>query len=356
MPKKTQFLTAEEEFNLARRWREKGDVRARDRLVMSYRPFALRQAEIAFKAGRGALEDLTQEATLALLEAAQNFDPDKGWRFSTYARFSVQQRLNRYHFDMSGPLRVGTTQADKRALYRFPRLRAEWEAKHGRDLDDEGRRWIAEQGGFSLDVLRDVEAHLRGNYVALDAPAFDDSSATVGDTLEDEEVGADGALRSLLESERAELLAWALERLPERERQIIEMRFGLGSRAGQKPEMLQTIAVLHGVTRERVRQIEQRAIRLMQEMIASAPNRAGRQTALVVSQVPLPARLPAVVTPEVLERARAKAKALASERRAAEKAYRAWARQAQLRLIDRCESGGWVLAGSISGSETRAAA
>lgn len=356
MPKKTQFLTAQEEFDLARRWREKGDVRARDRLVLSYRPFAIKQAEIASKAGRGVLDDLTQEATLALLEAAQTFDPERGWRFSTYARFSVQQRLNRHHFDMAGPLRVGTTQADKRALYRFPRLRAEWEAKRGRDLDDEGRRWIAEQGGFSLDVLRDVEAHLRGGHVALDAPAFEEGGATVGDALEDEEVGADGALRSLLEGERAELLAWAMARLPERERQIIEMRFGLGSRAGQEPEMLQTIAVLRGVTKERIRQIEQRAIRLMTEMIASAPNRAGRQAAPVASKAPLPAPLPAVITPETLVRAREKAREINRARSAGIKAHRAWARQAQLRLIDRCSAGGWVLAGSISLTEARAAA
>jgi RNA polymerase sigma-32 factor len=354
MPKRVQFLTADEEFDLARRWRDRRDVRARDRLIMSYRPFALRAAEQASRLGRGNIEDLAQEATLALLEAADKFEPERGHRFATYARFAVQQRLNKHHFDMSGPFRVGTTQADKRALYRFPKLRAEWEAAHGRELDDEGRRWIARQAGTSMAALRDVEAHLRGGHVALDAPAFADGDGTVQDMIADEEQGPDAALRRLLDDEKAELFGWALSRLPERERKIIEMRFGVGARAGQPAENLETIAVLEGVSRERIRQVEARAIEMLRQMIASAPRRAERLAP------PAPevrtSRLPASLTPEDLARARAKARELSIERHKARRRHEAWARSAQLRLIDWCGERGWVLAGSISERETRAAA
>jgi RNA polymerase sigma-32 factor len=333
-------------------------VRARDRLIMSYRPFALRAAEQASRLGRGNLEDLAQEATLALLEAADKFEPDRGHRFSTYERFAVQQRLNKHHFDMSGPFRVGTTQADKRALYRFPKLRAEWEAAHGRELDDEGRRWIAQQAGTSMAVLRDVEAHLRGGYVALDAPAFADGDGTVQDTIAAEGQGPDAALRRLLDDEKTELFEWALSRLPERERKIIEMHLGVGARAGEPAEHLETIAVLEGVSRERIRQVEARAIEMLRQMIASAPRRAER----LVPSAPAPEvksrapRLPASLTPEDIDQARAKAKELSAERNAARRRYAQRARSAQLRLIDWCEERGWIFAGSISEGEVRNAA
>jgi RNA polymerase sigma-32 factor len=357
MPKKVQFLTVEEELDLARRWRDCRDVRARDRLIMSYRPFALRAAEQAAKLGRGNIEDLAQEATLALLEAADKFEPERGHRFSTYARFTVQQRLNKHHFDMSGPFRVGTTQADKRALYRFPKLRAEWEAAHGRELDDEGRRWIAHQAGTSMAVLRDVEAHLRGGYVALDAPAFADGDGTVQDTIADEAQGPDAALRHLLNEERTELFEWALSRLPERERKIVEMRFGVGARAGLPAEHLETIAVLEGVSRERIRQVEARAINMLRQMIASAPRRAERLAQPAPAPEVRTSRLPASLTPEDIARARARAKELSIERHRARRRHEVWARQAQMRLIDWCAEGGWVFAGSISGQEeVRAAA
>lgn len=350
MPKRVQFLTAEEEFDLARRWRDLRDVRARDRLVLSYRPFALRQAEMASRAGRGPLDDLSQEATLGLIEAAERFDPERGVRFAAFAKFSVQQRLNRFHFDLSGPVRVGTTQADKRALYRFPKMRAQWEAEHGRDLDDDGRAWIAREAGTSLAVLRDVEAHLRGGHVPLDAPAFEDGGGTVQDMIVDEEQGPDAALRRLLDGEQMEIIGWALSQLTERERTVVELRFGIGSRRGKAPEKQATVAALLGLSREGVRKVEKAGLQALAEMIRNPLNRAGRLASANII------RLPSSLSAQDLERARAKAKALKAARRKAERAYRVWARQAQMRLIDRCPAGGWVLAGSIFLPETRAAA
>ena len=341
--KKVLFLTAEEEQQLAKKWQDLKDVKARDRLIMSYRPFALRQAEIAARAGRGSIEDLSQEATLGLLEAAERFDYKRNVRFATFARFFVQQRLNRYHFDMSGPTRVGTTQSDKRALYRFSKLRAQYEAKYKRELDDVGRAWIARQAGTSLAVLRDVEAHLRNEHVSLDASAFADSNSTIKDTLPDETQGDDAALRRLIDDEQTELLEYAMTQLSERERVVIERRFGIGSRRGAAPEKQATIAATFGVTRERVRQIEMRAIATLAKILQSPPSRAERAAAVAAS------RRGSTTRTQDVERAKTKTKRVVNARKQAKRTYQT---QQQLKLIDWCPASGWVYACSVSREDT----
>jgi hypothetical protein len=174
--------------------------------------------------------------------------------------------------------------------------------------------------------------------------------------IADEEQGPDAALRRLLDDEKAELFGWALSRLPERERKIIEMRFGVGARAGQPAEHLETIAVLEGVSRERIRQVEARAIDMLRQMIASAPRRAERLARPAPAPEVRHSKLPALLTPEDLARARAKAREMSAERHQARRRHEAWARSAQMRLIDWCGERGWLLAGSISERETRAAA
>jgi RNA polymerase primary sigma factor len=240
------LLTAAEEVELAKRI-ERGDRAAKERMINSNLRLVVHNAQRY--TGHGVpLGDLIQEGTIGLNRAAEKFDWRKGFKFSTYATWWIRQACQRAIANQSKAIRVPVHVGERRL--KLVRIREQFEASHGREPTLEELARAAEMDErHAQEALETVDAS-----VSLNQSVGDGDGAELGDLLADAasvdpEEAAGQALRSAA-------LRRALGRLPDRERRIIELRFGMEG----SPMALEAIGRELGITRERVRQLEKSAL------------------------------------------------------------------------------------------------
>ena len=248
-------LEKEHEFELARRWREDKDEAALHELIEAYARFVLRIAW-KFKGYGLPVGDLVQEGNIGLMEAAQRFDPSHDARFSTYASWWIMAAIQDHILRNTSIVRVATTPAQRRLFFNLRKVRAQLATGPDGTLTDEDRERVADRLQVKpADVVR-MEAHLGGADNSLNASFGEEDDLEFQDLLEDdgpnpEDITAwqhDGAVRS----------AWledALDTLGDRERQIIVRRF-----LSEDKDTLAEIGESFGVSKERIRQIEAKAL------------------------------------------------------------------------------------------------
>jgi len=248
-------LSPEEERELARRMRE-GDIEARNRLILAHLRLVV---SIAREYGDTGLDllDLIQEGNIGLLEAAARFDPEKGYRFSTYARWWIRQAIGAAIERQSQLIRIPAYLF--RALVRWAKLKA--------SFGDDG---IAETvdtisyPGLTVERLRQLERTI-GEVISLDMPVGADGEETLDDLVADEEMPTTEklALQELMREELLELVS----QLPPKEALVVRLRYGL---EGAKPQSLAEVARVLGVSRERVRQLEKQALKRLKAWTSEA--------------------------------------------------------------------------------------
>ncbi len=243
-----RLLDAAEERDLSRRSRE-GDSVARARLIESNLRLVI---SIAKKyRGRGvSFEDLIQEGNAGLIKAVERFDPELGNRFSTYATWWIRQGITRAIADHARPVRLPAHVVD--ALFRLRRAEAALSLELGRDATEEelvGRLGIKPE---EARRLREVSQPVGSTNARIGA----DDGTEMGDLLPDERAGDEYALVEAGQWEGT--LREAVASLPEREARIIEMRHGL---AGDKIRTLREVSETLGISQERARQVEIKALR-----------------------------------------------------------------------------------------------
>jgi RNA polymerase primary sigma factor len=240
------LLTAAEEVELAKRV-ERGDQAAKDRMINSNLRLVV---SIAKKyQGHGlSLLDLIQEGVIGLIRAVEKFDWRRGYKFSTYATWWIRQAVQRGVANKSRTIRIPVHIAEREQ--RMGRAERELTAKLGRPPTDEE---ISKTAKISLKHLREVRQAARA-VTSLDKPLGDDNDASIGDLVGAAQDGVEEEVEiSLTES----TLRQALSDIPEREREVLQLRYGLN---GEEPRSLEEIGRRMGLTRERVRQIEARAL------------------------------------------------------------------------------------------------
>ena len=243
-----ELLTAEEEIELARRTAE-GDREARERLITANLRLA---AAVAGKyKGRGmSMEDLIQEANTGLTLAADKFDYTKGCRFSTYAVYWIAETVMRAISKQGRSVRLPQHLTDMKR--RLDKAERQLTSSLGRAPKAEE---LARELGMTVGKLEWIRSASR-EAVSLDAPAGEDGDACTGDFVPDAEslTPYEQAERKL----RCEAVMEALDRLAPREKQVLILRYGFG---GGRECTLEELGRRFGLTRERVRQIEQKALR-----------------------------------------------------------------------------------------------
>jgi RNA polymerase sigma-32 factor len=261
--RKFPMLTAEQEASYARRWREAGDREAAYHLVTAHLRLA---AKVALNhRGYGLpLADLISEANLGLMQAVKRFEPDKGFRLSTYAIWWIKATVQEYVLRSWSLVKIGTTPAQKKLFFNLRRLKRKIAGTANDALSQDQVGQIADELKVTPEDVVEMDARLRGD-VSLNVPvdlrdAGEDMLARLTDPSPDPE-------RLLAEADdRAQLRASlhsALAGLSARERGIIEQRY-----VRERPATLDELGRSFGVSRERIRQIEQRALRKLRAAVS----------------------------------------------------------------------------------------
>jgi RNA polymerase primary sigma factor len=248
-----RLLTHEEEIDLGRRTRE-GDKTARSKLIEKNLrlviPIAKRYRGMGLPFG-----DLIQEGNIGLMRAADKFDPEKGFRFSTYATWWIRQAVQRAVADKGRTIRVPVHMGEK--IRKMARTYNELSAQLQREPTDEE---VAERLSWDVDRVKEVKSTIP-DATSLNQPlSSDEGSSELGDFVEDErESGAVGEVVRELETRR---LVESVAGLPERQRRVLVRRYGLD---GEKPATLADLSEELEVSRERVRQLQREAERVLRD-------------------------------------------------------------------------------------------
>jgi RNA polymerase sigma-32 factor len=255
------FLSPEEETRLARAWRERGDVAARNRLVTAFTPLV--QAMVArFTKGRAQDDpDLMQQAYIGLMRAADGFDPDRGIRFATYAAWWVRAELQDYRLLNWSLVRRGRSAKARQAFYRLGQIENNLPRRPGEDPAARDAR-LAAALGVDTRVLDQMRRQFGQADSSLHGPVGEDGAEAM-DLLPDHDtdVEADVADRH----DRARLRTIMVDHfraLPDRERHIV-----VSNVLADPPLTLQELGDIHGVSRERVRQLRDRGLERLRAML-----------------------------------------------------------------------------------------
>ncbi len=247
------LLTEEEELALAIRSRD-GDELARKRMVEANLRFVVNVAKKYQNQGL-ALIDLINEGNIGLMTALDKFDPDRGYRFISYAVWWIRQSIMKAINEKGRAVRLPLNRTNELLQMQ----KAQRSLMKDLETDDPTAEQIGDLAGFDAEHVENLLAISR-DLVSLDAPIFNDGSASsVADFIEDD---AQGPEEALLDSALKDDVRRLLSTLSEREREIIEMRYGL---EGQIPMSLKEIGELYNLTKERIRQIEKRALDRLKE-------------------------------------------------------------------------------------------
>ena len=258
--RKFPLLTAEEEFTYAKQWKEEGNIQAAHlRLVVkiatTYKRYAL------------PLNELISEGNIGMLQAIQRFNPDRGFRFTTYAIWWIKAAIQEYILHNWSLVKIGTTAAQKKLFFNLRRVKSQIKAFSDTDLTPEQLETISEKLGVTTSEIQSMNQRLSAQDHSLNTPMGNDSdynewqNMLVDDAINQEESYAE---REEL-SQRHNILQKAMEGLKPREREILTER-----RLKDKPATLEELSKVYKISRERIRQIETRAFEKLQEIIQKA--------------------------------------------------------------------------------------
>ncbi len=255
-------LKAEEEYMLAKRWKEHGDVEAAHELVTSHLRLVAKIA-MSYRGYGLPVADLVSEGNIGLMKAVRKFEPERGFRLSTYAMWWIRAAITEYILKSWSLVKLGTVAAQKKMFFSLRKLKGRLKIMDSGELSPDQAAVLAKELNVSESDVIGMNRRLTARDVSLNTPIAEDNGTEFQDTLVDESPSPETLLADGEELDyRKGLLRDALQVLPARERHILTER-----RLKDDPVTLEKLGKTYGISRERVRQLEVRALEKVKNAI-----------------------------------------------------------------------------------------
>jgi RNA polymerase sigma-32 factor len=258
------MLQPEEEFMLAKRWREHGDRQAAHRLVTSHLRLVAKIA-MGYRGYGLPISEVISEGNVGLMQAVRRFEPDKGFRLATYAMWWIKASIQEFILRSWSLVKMGTTASQKKLFFNLRKIKGQIQALEDGDLRPDQVTEIARRLGVPHEDVISMNRRLAGD-TSLNAPVRADSDGEWQDWLVDDTADQETVLvQSEETSNRLTMLDQAMKKLNDRERRVFEAR-----RLSDDPLTLEELSKEFKVSRERIRQIEVRAFEKVQKAVKAA--------------------------------------------------------------------------------------
>jgi len=268
--RKFPMLEANEEFMLAKRWREHKDPEAAHRLVTSHLRLVAKIA-MGYRGYGLPINELIAEGNVGMMQAVKRFDPDRGFRLATYAMWWIRAAIQEYILHSWSLVKIGTTAAQKKLFFNLRRVKGQIKAIEEGDLSPEQVKTISDRLAVPEEDVVTMNRRLAAPDNSLNAPVRTEGEGEWQDWLVDDSPTQETRLAENEElSARQKLLGKALDGLNDRERHILIER-----RLKDEPATLEDLSKEYDISRERVRQIEVRAFEKLQKSIRNAAREQG---------------------------------------------------------------------------------
>ena len=256
------MLTDEEEKKLAIDWLKNGNTKAAQKLVTSHLRLVAKIA-MGYRGYGLPLFDLISEGNLGLIQAIRKFDPDKGFRLATYAIWWIRASIQEYVLHSWSLVKIGTTAAQKKLFFNLRRLRNQLKKYEEGYLTNDQIKSISQDLGVTEDEVKQMEGRVFNQDFSLNTPLNDENDSEWIDQVEDDNIDVVTRVEERDElDKRKALYNQAVKKLEPRELEILTAR-----RLDEEPKTLEDLSQKYSISRERVRQIENKAIKKLQEEI-----------------------------------------------------------------------------------------
>jgi len=263
--KKFPMLDAEEEYMLAKNWRENGNLQSAHKLVTSHLRLVAKIA-MGYRGYGLPINEMISEGNIGLMQAVKKFDPDKGFRLATYAMWWIKAAIQEYVLRSWSLVKMGTTSAQKKLFFNLKKIKNQIAPGQDGDLRDEQVKEISKRLDVDNDEVVNMNRRMMGQEKSLNDPIKSGETDEWQDWLVDESLDQELLISQQQEyDDKKELLKSAMEILNAREREIITAR-----RLIENPLTLEDLSKKYQISRERIRQIETKAFEKLQKSMINA--------------------------------------------------------------------------------------
>tara|TARA_A100001037_G_C15043133_1_gene586464 strand:- start:177 stop:1076 length:900 start_codon:yes stop_codon:yes gene_type:complete len=263
--KKFPMLDAEEEYMLAKNWKERGNLKSAHKLVTSHLRLVAKIA-MGYKGYGLPVSELISEGNIGLMQAVKKFDPDKGFRLATYAMWWIKAGIQEYVLRSWSMVKMGTTAAQKKLFFNLKKLKKQIAPTEEGDLKKEQVKEISERLGVKSEEVISMNRRMMGQEKSLNEPIKAGEKEEWQDWVVDEGMDQELYVSQKQElDEKKSLLHDAIKILNDRERQILEAR-----KLSNEPKTLDELSRKYKISRERIRQIETKAFEKLQKAMLNS--------------------------------------------------------------------------------------
>ena len=265
--KKFPMLDAEEEYMLAKNWKDRGNLKSAHKLVTSHLRLVAKIA-MGYRGYGLPVSELISEGNIGLMQAVKKFDPDKGFRLATYAMWWIKAGIQEYVLRSWSLVKMGTTAAQKKLFFNLKKIKKQIAPSQEGDLKKDQVNEISKRLGVKSDEVISMNRRMMGQEKSLNDPINSDEKGEWQDWIVDDNLDQELYISQKQElDEKKYLLQDAIKILNDRERKIIQER-----KLSEKPKTLDELSKKYKISRERIRQIETKAFEKLQKAMLNSSN------------------------------------------------------------------------------------